>query len=58
MNASTCSTYHEVTSPANDLNGDPGPGNLLHVDHKPRLLLMGLKRCVEDLHFGNLSYSD
>ena len=44
MKASTSSTDHEEASPANDLNGDAGPGNLLHVDHKPRLLLMGLKR--------------
>lgn len=33
----------EITQ-VNGLNGDLEPGNLLRVDNKPRLLLMGLKR--------------
>ena len=44
--ASISSADHEGTTPVNELNGHPEPGNLLHVDHKPRLLLMGLKRYV------------
>ncbi|KAL9132442.1 MAG: hypothetical protein Q9175_006384 [Cornicularia normoerica] len=34
----------EELSQVNEVDGDLKPGNLLHVDHKPRLLLMGLKR--------------
>lgn len=34
------------TTQVNGLNEGLEPGNLLHVDHKPRLLLMGLKRCA------------
>lgn len=42
--ASVSSADHESTPQVNGLNGDLEPGTLLHVDHKPRLLLMGLKR--------------
>ncbi len=44
--ASISSADPEDTSPVNELNGHSEPGNLLHVDQKPRLLLMGLKRYV------------
>lgn len=42
--ASFSSADHEETTTANNMNGEPEPGSLIQVDHKPRLLLMGLKR--------------
>lgn len=41
---SSVSADDEEPTQANGVNGDLEPGTLLHVDHKPRLLLMGLKR--------------
>ena len=55
LKASIGSADHDVTTPVNELNGDLVPRNLLHVDHKPRLLLMGLKRYV--LTFPKHSFS-
>ena len=46
------SADHDGRTPVNELNGDPEPGNLLHGDHKPRLLLMGLKRYTRILPLG------
>ena len=56
--ASISSAEQEGTTPINELNGHPEPGSLLHVDHKPRLLLMGLKRYVMILHVDNHSQAN
>ena len=41
---SSVSADDEDPTQVNGVSGDLEPGTLLHVDHKPRLLLMGLKR--------------
>lgn len=49
---------HEEPTPVNGINEDLESGNVLHVDHKPRLLLMGLKRYVMALPLKKTSYAD
>ena len=49
------SANNEEATQANGVNGDLEPGTLLHVDHKPRLLLMGLKRFLRLSSLDSLS---
>lgn len=52
------SANNEHKTRTNGDNEDLEPGNLLHADHKPRLLLMGLKRYVTDVLLDTRSISD
>ena len=55
--ASSPSADQEAMTQVNGLDHDLEPGNLLHVDHKPRLLLMGLKRFAMFLLLDNCFYT-